>query len=370
MLGTCDGAPRRHDLRAGGDGGVSERTYHLPALVEALERCLLHYEAPPEHAARVAEILMDCELRGYDDHGVSFLGSIAGWYRAGALNPKPAVRVLREDRAGILLDGDSGCGAIAATEAMRRCIAAAREHGMAAAGIQRSGHFIAAAPYAAMAAGAGMIGFASSNTPPLMAPSGGLTPTLGTNPMAYAVPAGQHDPVVMDMATSATAGFKVRMAAKEGRTLEEGLITDAEGSPTTDPNDFVNGGLILPAGGYKGYGLAMVVDALAGVLTGAGFALGGGVTKGKCGQFLWALDVELFMPRAEFAARVDHQIDEIKASRKKAGVQEIFVPGERGQRRRRELQASGAVPLNEIGWRVLEDECARAGVPVPETERA
>lgn len=345
---------------------MSERTYRLSALADALERCLRHYDAPPDHAARIAEVLLDCELRGYDDHGVSFLGSIAEWYRTGALNPRPSIRVVREDRAGVLLDGDSGCGAIAATEAMRRCIATAREHGVAAAGIRHSGHFIAAAPYAAMAAEAGMIGFASSNTPPLMAPTGGLTPTLGTNPMAYAIPAGRHDPVVMDMATSATAGFKVRMAAKEGRTLEEGLITDAEGNPTTDPNDFVKGGLILPAGGYKGYGLAMVVDALAGVLTGAGFALDGGVTKGKCGQFFWALDVELFMPRAEFVARVDQQIDEIKASRKKAGVPEIFVPGERGQRRRRELRAAGVAPLNEIGWKVLEDECARAGAPVPE----
>ena len=130
---------------------MSERTYRLSGLIEALERCLRYYGVSPEHAARIAEVLVDCELRGYDDHGVSFLGSIAEWYRTGALNPKPAVRVLREDRAGILLDGDSGCGAIAATEAMRRCIGAAREHGMAVAGIQRSGHFIAAAPYAAMA---------------------------------------------------------------------------------------------------------------------------------------------------------------------------------------------------------------------------
>jgi len=96
-----------------GSGNVSERTYRLSGLIEALERCLRYYGVSPEHAARIAEVLVDCELRGYDDHGVSFLGSIAEWYRTGALNPKPAVRVLREDRAGILLDGDSGCGAIA-----------------------------------------------------------------------------------------------------------------------------------------------------------------------------------------------------------------------------------------------------------------
>jgi len=348
---------------------VASYQIDLRALHSALQQCLQHQRVPPDHAAPIASVLLDCELRGYDDHGVAFLGSLTEWYRSGALNPTPRVQVLREDRAGILLDGDAGCGVIAATEAMRRCIAAAKQHGIACAGIQRSGHFVAAAPYAVMAAEAGMIGFASSNTPPLMAPTGGLTRVLGTNPLAYAIPAGRHDPVVMDMATSAAAGYKVRMAAKEGRRVPEGLITDREGRPSTDPNDFVNGGLILPAGGHKGFGLALVVDTLAGVLTGAGFARSGGVTNGQCGQFFWSLDVDMFMPRAEFLARVDEQIDQIKASKPAAGASEVLVPGERGQRRRRELQQAGRVPLNAVAWEVLADECRRAGVTVPDTQQ-
>jgi len=348
---------------------VASYQIDVRALHSALQQCLQQQRVPPDQAEQIAAVLLDCELRGYDDHGVAFLGSLTEWYRSGALNPTPRVQVLREDRAGILLDGDAGCGVIAATEAMRRCIAAARQHGIACAGIQRSGHFIAAAPYAVMAADAGMIGFASSNTPPLMASTGGLTRVLGTNPLAYAIPAGRHDPVVMDMATSATAGYKVRMAAKEGRRIPEGLIADRDGRPSTDPNDFVNGGLILPAGGHKGFGLAMVVDTLAGVLTGAGFAQSGGVTNGKCGQFFWALDVEMFMPQAEFLARVDEQIDQIKAGKLAAGVSEVLVPGERGQRRCRELQQSGHVPLNAVAWEVLADECRRAGISAPESPR-
>lgn len=321
---------------------------------------------PHDDATRIATVLMDCELRGYDDHGVAFLGSLTEWYRAGGLNPKPTVTVVREERSGVLLDGDAGCGAIAATEAMRRCIDLARRHGIATVGIQRSGHFIAAAPYAEMAAEAGLIGFASSNTPPLMAPTGGLTRVLGTNPLAYAIPAGRHDPVVMDMATSATAGFKVRMAAKEGRQVAPGMIADAEGRPTTDPHDFINGGLILPAGGYKGYGLAMVVDVLAGVLTGAGFGQGGGVIDGKCGQLFWAIDPELFQPLEAFRARMDEEIEQIKRSRPMAGVDEVLVPGERGQRRRRQLREAGVVPVNAVGWQVLEEECRRGGIGLPE----
>lgn len=337
----------------------------LDALLHTLSQCLRGYGVPDDHAARIAGVLLDGELRGYDDHGVAFLGTLGGWYRTGALNRTPLVRVVREDRAGVLLDGDGGCGVMAAEEAMRRCIALAKQYGIATAGIQRSGHFIAAAPYVAMAAEAGMIGFASSNTPPLMAPTGGLSRTLGTNPLAYGIPAGRHDPIIMDMATSATAGFKVRMLAKEGKTVPEGLILDSAGRPTTDPNDFDSGGLILPAGGYKGYGLAMVVDTLAGVLTGAGFGLGGGVTHAKCGQFFWALDVEIFMPHAAFLARVDEEIDQVKQGKRAEGVEEILVPGERGQRRRRQLQQAGFTTLSAIGWDVLEAECAHTGTPLP-----
>jgi LDH2 family malate/lactate/ureidoglycolate dehydrogenase len=248
---------------------------------------------------------------------------------------------------------------------MRRCIEKARRHGFACAAIRRSGHFIAAGPYAMLAAEAGMIGFASSNVSPLMAPTGGLTRTFGTNPLAYAIPAARHFPLLFDMATSATAGHKVRMAALAGRQVAPGLIEDKQGQPTTDPQDYVDGGLILPVGGYKGYGLAMVVDALCGVLTGAGFARGASVTHGKTGQFFWALDVEQLMPRAEFLARMDEQIDQAKASARKEGVEEIMVPGERGQRRKQRLLEQGTVPLSATSWEVLAGECRTLGLELP-----
>lgn len=340
---------------------------HIVAISELqsfLQGALQKAGVPPAHAVRITEVLVDCELRGYDDHGAYFLHELLGWYASGAMNPAPQLRIVRETETATLLDGDRGCGAIAATEAMRCCITKARAHGFACAGIRNSGHFIAAGPYAMLAAEAGMIGFAASNVTPLMAPTGGLTRTFGTNPLAYAVPAGRHFPVLFDMATSQTAGFKVRMAALEGREVAPGLIEDAQGRPTTNPYDYLNGGLILPVGGYKGYGLAMIVDVLCGVLTGAGFAWTAGVTHGKTGQFFWALDVEQFMPRAEFLARMDEQIEQVKASARKAGVAEIFVPGERGLWRKQQLLAQGTVPLSEVTWRVLEEDCSRLGIPM------
>jgi LDH2 family malate/lactate/ureidoglycolate dehydrogenase len=346
------------------------RTVRIVALQACLEACLRALSCPPADATRIAEVLLDGELRGYDDHGAFFIGELAGWMKSGAMNPAPRVTVVRETPVSVLLDADRGCGAIGATEAMRRCVEKARQAGLACAGLRNSAHFIAAAPYVELAAREGLIGFACANVTPLMAPTGGKTRTLGTNPLAYAFPAGSHDPLVFDMASSATAGFKVRLAALAGKTLPPGLILDAAGRPTTDPRDYLGGGLILPVGGehaaHKGFGLATVVDALAGVLTGAGFARAAGVTDGKEGQFFLALDPELFLPRAEFLRRMDEQIEQIKAAEPLPGVDEVFVPGERGQRRRRTLLAQQTVPLGTVTWQTLEKTCADLGVPLPE----
>jgi ureidoglycolate dehydrogenase (NAD+) len=346
-----------------------ERTVRIDALQACLERCLVAVGCPAAHAARIAEVLVDGELRGYDDHGAFFVGELASWMRSGAMNPAPNVTVVRETATSVLIDGDRGCGAIASTEAMQRAIAKAQEHGLACAGLRNSGHFIAAAPYVEEAAREGLIGFACANVTPLMAPLGGLTRTFGTNPLAYAFPAKGHDPVVFDMATSATAGFKVRLAALQGKEMAPGLILDAAGQPTTDPKAYVGGGFILPVGGehamHKGFGLALVVDALAGVLTGAGFALSAGVTHGKEGQFFLAIDPGIFLDRDEFVARMDAQIDQVKSAACQPGTDEILVPGERGQRRRRQYLAQGTLPLGDVTWQTLEKTCGELGVGLP-----
>jgi uncharacterized oxidoreductase len=176
--------------------------------------------------------------------------------------------------------------------------------------------------------------------------------------------------VVLDVASSAIAAAKVPIAAREGRSLPEGLLTDSAGRPSTDPNDFANGGLMVPLGGavagHKGYGLSMVVDALAGVLTGASFARDAHVNGGKAGQTFWALDVEAFMPRDEFLARIDEQIDQAKAAERLEGVAEILVPGERGQRRAAQLRAQGMLLLTEMAWEGLSAACQTADVPLPQ----
>jgi LDH2 family malate/lactate/ureidoglycolate dehydrogenase len=173
--------------------------------------------------------------------------------------------------------------------------------------------------------------------------------------------------VVLDIATTVTSMQKVRLAAQEGKPMPEGVVFDYAGSSITDPREFLTGGLMAPLGSphapHKGFGLALFIDALSGVLTGAGFARG--VAGGAPGNFLWALDVEAFLPRQEFLERMDAQIDQIKQGERLPDVEELLVPGERGQRRYLDLTARGVVPLAPASWELLATGLESLAAPRP-----
>jgi LDH2 family malate/lactate/ureidoglycolate dehydrogenase len=329
-------------------------------LGEAFERLGL----APDDAAGLAGLLVDSELRGHRDHGVAALGLLSELYSDGRLNPRPQVRVLRETDGALLLDGDRGCGPGAPARAMRWCIERARERGGMAVAAVRDWQLVVAAPCVRLAAEAGLIGYACTNFIPLVAPPGGRTAVLGTNPFAYGLPAGRHPPVVLDVATTVVAMQKVRVAAQEGTSLPEGLILDRHGRPATDPAALFEGGSLAPLGSphapHKGFGLALFIEALSGVLSGAGDA---------AGSFLWALDPEAFAPREELMARMDALIDRVKESEPADGVDEVLVPGERGDRRQGELTARGEVPLAAGSWQTLTERCAALGVAPPTASR-
>ena len=342
--------------------------------IEDLRYCLIaafeQLELPREDAEQLTEVLLDSELRGHESHGVHLLGFLVDAYRSG-MNPRPRIRVLLESEGALVLDGDHS-HVVGAVRAMRWCIKRAREcKGMVVAGVRNS-QLIVPGFYARMAAEAGLIGFACANGIPMVAPPGGRTPTFGTNPLAYAIPAGRHPPVVLDIATTTGAAFKVRLAAQGNHPVPEGMILDSEGLSTTDPNEFVRGGLMAPLGSpaapHKGFGLALVTDALAGVLTGAIFArdLADEPTTAGNATF-WALDVEAFLPREVFLARMEAQIDQVKAGERLAGVDELFVPGERSHRRYRELTVRGTIPLSVATWDALTKACASLSILPPPT---
>jgi len=338
--------------------------------IDDLRRCLTsvfeRLGLGPEDADGLAALLLYSELRGHPDHGVAALGLLMRMYSDGSVNPRPQVRVLRETDGALLLDGDRGCGPGAPTQAMQWCIERARERkGMAVAAV-RDWQMLVGAPYVRLAADAGLIAFACTNYNSLVAPPGGRTAVFGTNPLAYGLPA--DPPVVLDIATTVVAMLKVRFAAEHGEPMPEGLIYDSSGLPTTDPAAFFAGGTLASLGSphvpHKGFGLALFVDVLSGVLSGSGF--GQEVASGAPGDFFWALDVEAFMPREEFLARMGALVDQVKQGERAPGVDELLVPGERGERRARELTARGVVPLERAGRQILESACETLGVPLPQ----
>ena len=237
---------------------------------------------------------------------------------------------------------------------------------MAVAAI-RDWQLVVAGPYVRLAAEAGLIGFACTNFIPLVAPPGGRTAVLGTNPLAYGLPARKHHPVVLDVATTVSTMQKARLAAAQGRPMPKDVAFDHAGDPTTDAEALLAGGLLAPLGHphapHKGFGLALFVDALSGVLSGAAFAQG--VAGHAPGNFLWALDVEAFLPLEEFTARMDAQIDQIKQGERLPGVDELLIPGERGERRYLDLTARGTVPLTPTTWQILASTCESLGAPLP-----
>jgi LDH2 family malate/lactate/ureidoglycolate dehydrogenase len=222
----------------------------------------------------------------------------------------------------------------------------AAKTGVAMAGVRNSSHFGAAGYYALMAAERSLVGFAASNSYPVMAPPGANTPVHGNNPFAFAFPGGKRFPIVVDMATSVASQGKIKQYANEGKPIPLGWAYDREGRPTEDPRNFF---LLAPfgEGGYKGYGLALAMDVLAGVLTGSFFAQGfvSGPGSRGCGHFFLAFDPQRFLPLDEYRQRTDEMIAQMKKASPGEGAQgEIHHPGERGFLRKNKWLREG-IPM-------------------------
>ncbi|MBI4493962.1 MAG: Ldh family oxidoreductase [Chloroflexi bacterium] len=315
--------------------------------VQAFLRCGV---AEPD-AEVVADSLLEADLRGVDSHGVTrLLGTYVKRLRRGVVNPRPTVRLVDESAATLLFDGDNGLGAVVGKQAMEACIQRARAAGAAWAGVRHSNHFGACAYYTLMAAQSDHVGIAMTNSPPAMAPWGGVTPYLGTNPLSIALPA-EAEPVVLDMATSVAARGHIILAAARGEaTIPPGWALDARGRPTTDTREAL-AGLAMPLGGHKGYGLAMAIEALCGLLTGAAFGPGIGSLSREfqrpqdVGHLFGALDVGRMVPLEAFKARLGQMCRELRACTLAEGFERIYVPGEiEAEQRQRRLREGIPVP--------------------------
>jgi LDH2 family malate/lactate/ureidoglycolate dehydrogenase len=354
-----------------GESGDVARTVGIEALRSCLQRALERLEMPSDHAAGLAGLLVDNELRGHPDHGAAMLHYLKEVFQAGRYNPRPKIETISESDSALLLEGDFGVGTAATGRAMAWCVERARaRRGVAMAGV-RHWQFITGGYYVRLATDAGLIGLACLNSTPMVAPPVGRQAAYGTNPFAYGVPAASHPPIILDMSTTNAAALKMRLAAQTGSPVAPNLVLDRAGEPSTSPFDFLEGGTMAPLGfpaaPHKGFALGLLVDTLGGVLTGAGFSLGVAGERTDNGAFLMAIDPEGLMPREQFMARVDQQVAMLKSAERREGAEALFMPGERSHQRQAELRARGVAPLSEASWRALSSSCEGLGVPLPES---
>lgn len=288
---------------------------------------------PPADARTVADSLVEADLRGVASHGTTRVGIYLERLQAGLITPRPTVAAVRETPTTLLLDGGNGLGPVVGVRAMDEAIRRAEAYGTAWVSVRNSNHFGAAAFYVQRAIARRCVGLAVTNAPATMALWGGRTPFLGTNPLAVGIPAGTERPILVDMATSVAARGKIILAAKKGEAIPEGLAVDSAGRPTTNAQAGLDGAM-LPFGQHKGYGIALLVEMLSGVLAGATMAPTVGNLYNNpagvqnIGHGFGALRVDALAPPEEFAARMDALIREVRQSPRAAGVARIYLPGE------------------------------------------
>jgi L-2-hydroxycarboxylate dehydrogenase (NAD+) len=307
----------------------------------------------PENDAEIAaKVLVAADLRGVDTHGVIRFNPNAWyvkWLQEGSMNPTPNIRVVSENGSTALIDGDTGIGMVIGHRAMELAIQNAKSSGVAMVAVRNSRHFGMSAYYAMRALPHDMIGIAMTNASRQVVPTFGREAKFGTNPICFAVPADKELPFVLDMATTTAAAGKLEVAVRHGDAIPLGWALDENAEPTTDPKVAQKARRLLPLGGtreggsHKGYGLAIVVEILCGVLTGTITALNS--NQEPRGHFFGAIRIDAFRSVADFKMDMDRLIRELKSTAPMEGQKRVFVAGEIEFETTQERAARG-IPLH------------------------
>ena len=281
----------------------------------------------------VADNLVQAEMRGIRSHGLVQVANYVRLIQQKKINAQPEISIIRESPSTLAIDADFAPGAVAGTFAMKKTIEKALNTGLAVATVKNATHFGFAAYYASLALPHNLIGLAFTSTGAVVAPFGGSEKQLGTNPICVAVPAGTHRPVIFDAATSNAAFNKIFFAYTEGRTIPSDWAITADGRPTENPADVIeHGGVLLPFGSYKGYGLSLIVQIITTLLSGTDVTTGSAddVTENtrKIAYNFMALDISHFTNPGDFKRNLDFTLDRLKNSKKRPDAEEIFIPGE------------------------------------------
>jgi LDH2 family malate/lactate/ureidoglycolate dehydrogenase len=322
---------------------------------------------PADDADGFARVLVDADLQGISTHGVSRLNIYLQRIEKGLIDPKAALGIDRNGGSVLALDAGNGLGQVQAMKALDMLMPLAKQNGIAAATIRNSQHFGALSYYCNRAAEQDLILLAMTNCEPAMSPAGGFEPFFGTNPIAASFPTGKGYSVKIDMATSIVARGNIIAAQKKGQAIPEGWALDPAGEPTTDASQALLG-TVLTMAGHKGYALALMIEVFSSVLSGA--AIGSEIgsmyknmdRKQDVGHFFCLLNIAAFLDVKDFKSRMDATIDKLKSSKKRPGVDEILIPGERSSRKAAENEAAG-VPVADVVVAEIKELCSRLNVP-------
>ncbi len=319
--------------------------------------------SPVEEANLVSKFLVRANLAGQDSHGVMRIIQYVRAIEKGDIRPGAKTEVVQETRSSALLNGNWGLGQVAAKRAMEIAIEKARGNSISSVCAFNLYHIGRLADYTEMAIKRDMIGIAMANSTKRVAPHGGRESLLSTAPMSYAFPTGKEKPFILDMATSVCAEGKVRVMLHKGEKLPDGYIIDRDGNPSNNPEDLYQGGAILPLGGdsagHKGFGLALVAEVLAGLLSSDGCAYE--ARKKGNGVFFEVIDIKSFMPVGEFKSQMDNLIRTIKSSKPRPGFKEILIPGELEYRIEQKRLKEG-IHVPEKTWSEISNLAVRMGL--------
>ena len=330
-------------------------------LKQFTEEVFLKIGCPEEEAQQAAEVLLSADLRGVDSHGVARLIGYLRLWEAGRVNPKPNIKVVHETPSTAVIDGDSGLGLVVAPVAMQKSIEKAYTAGTGWVAVRNSNHYGIAGYHAMQALQHDMIGLSMTNASPLVSPTYSKERLLGTNPIAFAVPANKQPPFVADFATTTAANGKLEILQRKEERAPVGWIQDAQGELSTNPHELKDGGALLPLGGeaergsHKGYCLGSMVDILTGVLSGANFGpwvppfvsflpLAADPVGLGLGHFFGAMRVDAFQPADAFKEQMDKWISRFRAAETVNGQEKVLIPGD-PERLMEALRIKEGIPL-------------------------
>jgi len=354
-----------------GDILVEEKYISADLLVNMATKMFIAEGLRNEDAQTIAMDLVAADLRGLASHGVSRIPMYLSRIRLGLVTPRPDIKVTKVAPAAILIDGDNGMGFLASHKAVKVGVGLAEETGIAIVGVRRSTHFGMSACYVQQAIDSGYVSLVFTNSSPALPPIGARVAFLGAAPFAAGIPGGNESPpYLLDMAMTVIARGKIRVAAKNNEPIPLGLALDSEGKPTTDAAKAF-AGVCLPFGGAKGAGLAMLMDLICGLFTGANY---GGDVKSlyfdqsepqNVGHTFILIKPNLFISNEELRARMDEFYHRLINLPKADGVERIFMPGQRESELAVQRRVTG-VPISKNILADLKEVADKYNLSMPE----